>query len=253
MCLFLPGEQLPLGNVCINRTPISLCQTSLLLYCFLLYCQLFLLVTFISPFKHTVPCGVMGYLRCSCHTWRCLPSFSGSWFWTNVSWTKLSPLFKKNRLYWRSRDAFTNVKLVMVQIGRGKDKTNRQLVPIMVLLGADGPVITGLETCNCTQLWVRSPSLERQWDECSLSQNSSSNDVCTLQQRKPRTSLTVSTGQRCAEAAAVTFPCGFIPRCKNIILGFKVFLFHGQWSRNHETAVSVTSLLKNLVKLNDDK
>lgn len=24
----------------------------------------------------------------------------------------------------------------------------------MVLLGADGPVITGLETCNCTQLWV---------------------------------------------------------------------------------------------------
>lgn len=60
----------------------------------------------------------------------------------------------KSRLYWRSRDAFANVKLVTVQIGRGKDKTNRQLVPIMVLLGADGPVITGLETCNCTQLWV---------------------------------------------------------------------------------------------------
>lgn len=38
--------------------------------------------------------------------------------------------------------------------GEEKDKTNRQLVPIMVLLGADGPVITGLETCNCTQLWV---------------------------------------------------------------------------------------------------
>lgn len=50
---------------------------------------------------------------------------------------------------------FANVKLVMVQIGRGKDKTNRQLVPIMVLQGADGPVITGLETCNCTQLWVQ--------------------------------------------------------------------------------------------------
>lgn len=69
----------------------------------------------------------------------------------------MSPLVtkkKKSRLYWRSRDAFANVKLVMVQIGRGKDKTNRQLVPIMVLLGADGPVITGLETCNCTQLWV---------------------------------------------------------------------------------------------------
>ncbi len=56
--------------------------------------------------------------------------------------------------YWRSRDVFTNFELVMVEIGRGKDKTNRQLVPIMVLLGADGPVITGLETCNCTQLWV---------------------------------------------------------------------------------------------------
>lgn len=39
-------------------------------------------------------------------------------------------------------------------LGEEKDKTNRQLVPIMVLLGADGPVITGLETCNCTQLWV---------------------------------------------------------------------------------------------------
>lgn len=60
----------------------------------------------------------------------------------------------KNWLYWRFRDAFANVKLVMVHTGRGKDKTNRQLVPIMVLLGADGPVITGLETCNCTQLWV---------------------------------------------------------------------------------------------------
>lgn len=64
------------------------------------------------------------------------------------------PHLLKNRLHWRSRDAFANVKLVMVHIGRGKDKTNRQLVPIMVLLCTDGPVITGLETCNCTQLWV---------------------------------------------------------------------------------------------------
>lgn len=39
-------------------------------------------------------------------------------------------------------------------LGEEKDKTNRQLVPIMVLLGADGPVITGLETCNCTHFWV---------------------------------------------------------------------------------------------------
>ncbi len=65
------------------------------------------------------------------------------------------PTCQKNRRYWRSRDVFANVKLVMAQIGRGKDKTNWQLVPIMVLLGADGPVITGLETCNCTQLWVQ--------------------------------------------------------------------------------------------------
>lgn len=61
---------------------------------------------------------------------------------------------KKGGHYWRSRDVFTNFELVMLEIGRGKDKTNRQLVPIMVLLGAIGPVITGLETCNCTQLWV---------------------------------------------------------------------------------------------------
>lgn len=63
-------------------------------------------------------------------------------------------LLKNIWLYWRSRDAFANVKLVMVKTGRGKDKTNRQLDPIMVLLGADGPVIIGLATCNCTKLWV---------------------------------------------------------------------------------------------------
>lgn len=54
-------------------------------------------------------------------------------------------------------------------LGEEKDKTNRQLVPIMVLLGADGPVITGLETCNCTQLWVLLSKFgEGQRDWCGL-------------------------------------------------------------------------------------
>lgn len=111
----------------------------------------------------------------------------------------------KNSLYWRSRYAFTNVRLVMVQIGRGKDKTNRQLVPIMVLLGADGPVITGLETCNCTQLWVLLSKFGEAETSACWSQNSSNSDVCTLLQQKLCTSLIVSIGQRSAEAAAVTF------------------------------------------------
>lgn len=81
---------------------------------------------------------------------------------------------------------FANVKLVMVRIGRGQDKTNRQLVPIMTLLGADGPVITGLGTCNCTQLWVllsKFGEAERPVQPEWLHSN-----VCTLLQRNHVTS-----------------------------------------------------------------
>lgn len=95
----------------------------------------------------------MGYLRQGSHAWWCSPLL-----WLTAldksNLDQICPHLLKIWLCCRSRDAFANVKLVMVQNGTRKDKTNRQLVPIMVLLGADGPVITGLETCNCTQLWV---------------------------------------------------------------------------------------------------
>lgn len=57
---------------------------------------------------------------------------------------------------------FVNVILVMVQFGRGKEKTNRQVVLIIVLLGTDGPVITGFEHVTAHSFGCRFPSLERQ-------------------------------------------------------------------------------------------
>lgn len=59
---------------------------------------------------------------------------------------------------------FANVILVMVQFGRGKEKTNRQVVLIMVLLGTDGPVITGLGHVTAHSFGCCFPSLERQRD-----------------------------------------------------------------------------------------
>lgn len=57
---------------------------------------------------------------------------------------------------------FVNVILVTVWFGRGKEKTNRQVVLIIVLLGTDGPVITGLEHVTAHSFGCCFPSLERQ-------------------------------------------------------------------------------------------
>lgn len=72
----------------------------------------------------------------------------------NIIWTKLSPLVKKIGSIGGPEMRLQMSNWSWCRLGEEKNKTNRQLVPIMVLLGADGPVITGLETCNCTQLWV---------------------------------------------------------------------------------------------------
>lgn len=61
-----------------------------------------------------------------------------------------------------------NVIVTMVQFGRGKEKTNRQVVPIMVLLGTDGPVITGLEHVTAHSFGCRFPTLERERIQCKL-------------------------------------------------------------------------------------
>lgn len=113
------------GKCCKNKTLISLCQTFLLLCC-LLYCQfIFSCIIYnnrcpfvwslISSFFNQVFC----FARCTAghHVWLTLsqtlcpveswdnwdevaildgaPPFSGLWFWTNVIWTKLSPVVQK--------------------------------------------------------------------------------------------------------------------------------------------------------------
>lgn len=86
------------------------------------------------------------------------PLFWGSWYQTNVISTKLSTfvlffLFKKS-LCCCSRVAFANVILAMEQFGRGKEKTNRQVVPIMVFTRHWWASNYRIRACSCTQLWV---------------------------------------------------------------------------------------------------
>lgn len=61
---------------------------------------------------------------------------------------------KKNSLCWSSRVAFANVTLAMEPFGRGKEKTNRQVVPIMVFTRHWWASNYRIRACSCTQLWV---------------------------------------------------------------------------------------------------
>lgn len=80
--------------------------------------------------------------------------FWASWYKTNVIWTKLSTFFSRFCLCWSSRVAFANVKLAVEQFGRGKEKTNRQVVPIMVFTRHWWASNYRIRACSCTQLWV---------------------------------------------------------------------------------------------------
>lgn len=143
---------------------------------------------------------------------------------------------KKNRLYWRSRDVFANVILVMVQFGRGKEKTNRQVVLIMVLLGTDGPVITGLGHVTAHSFGCCFPSLERQRDQCKLKPEQFKQWCLHI------TAAKAPYVTHCFHWPEICWGCGchisgfslrgFITHCKKIILGLKDFALHGQWSWN---------------------
>lgn len=61
---------------------------------------------------------------------------------------------KKNSLCWSFRVAFANVTLAMEPFGRGKEKTNRQVVPIMVFTRHWWASNYRIRACSCTQLWV---------------------------------------------------------------------------------------------------
>lgn len=62
--------------------------------------------------------------------------------------------FLEKSLCWSFRVAFANVMLAMEQFGRGKEKTNRQVVPIMVFTRHWWASNYRIRACSCTQLWV---------------------------------------------------------------------------------------------------
>lgn len=82
------------------------------------------------------------------------------------------------------------------RLGEEKRKQIDRWFQLWFLQGTDGPVITGLEHVAALSSGCCFPSLERQRMECRLKPE----HVCALKQQSPRTSYSVSVGQRTAEA-----------------------------------------------------
>lgn len=74
--------------------------------------------------------------------------------WSEWNCQHLFKRKKKNSLCWSFRVAFANVTLAMEPFGRGKEKTNRQVVPIMVFTRHWWASNYRIRACSCTQLWV---------------------------------------------------------------------------------------------------
>lgn len=90
---------------------------------------------------------------------------------------------------------FANVILAMEQLGRGKKKTNIQVVPIMVFTRHWWASNYRIRACSCTQLWGLLSKFREPENRVQLKPE----HVCALKQKNPCTSYIVSVGQRTAE------------------------------------------------------